>query len=133
MVGETAVTIIGNLTADPELRYTQAGAPVFGFTVASTPRAFDRQSGTWKDAPAVFLRCTAWNELAENLAESVSKGTRLIVQGRLKPRSFESRSGETHHVLELEVDAAGPELRWATAKVTKNTRAAAEQPEPAAS
>ncbi|MGW5049720.1 single-stranded DNA-binding protein [Actinokineospora sp. NPDC004072] len=119
MAGDTTITIIGNLTADPELRYTQSGTPVAGFTIASTPRTYDRQGGGWKDAPALFMRCNLWNQAAENLVQSASKGMRLIVHGRLKPRSYETREGEKRYVTELEVDAVGPDLRWATAAVTK--------------
>ena len=119
MAGDTTLTIIGNLTADPELRFTPAGAAVANFTVASTPRAFDRQSNEWKDGDALFLRCTIWREAAENVAESLTKGMRVIVSGRLKQRSYETREGEKRIVIELEVDEIGPSLRYATAKVSR--------------
>lgn len=119
MAGETVITVIGNLTADPELRFTPAGAAVANFTVASTPRIFDRQSNEWKDGDALFLRCNIWREAAEHVAESLHRGDRVIVQGRLKQRSYETREGEKRTVIELEVDEIGPSLRYATAKVTK--------------
>ena len=122
MAGETTITVVGNLTADPELRFTQAGAAVASFTVASTPRTFDRASGEWKDGEALFLRCNIWREAAENVAESLTRGSRVIVQGRLKQRSFETREGEKRTVIELEVDEIGPSLRYATAKVNKASR-----------
>ena len=107
------------LTADPELRFTLSGAAVANFTVASTPRAFDRQSGEWKDLEALFMRCAVWRQAAENVAETLSRGARVIVSGRLKQRSFETREGEKRTVVELEVDEIGPSLRYATAKVNK--------------
>jgi single-strand DNA-binding protein len=119
MAGETIITVIGNLTADPELRFTPAGAAVANFTVASTPRTFDRQTNEWKDGEALFLRCSIWREAAENVAESLTRGARVIVSGRLKQRSFETREGEKRTVVELEVDEIGPSLRYATAKVNK--------------
>ncbi|WP_454296708.1 single-stranded DNA-binding protein [Salana multivorans] len=122
MAGETVITVIGNLTADPELRFTQSGAAVAGFTVASTPRTFDRQSGEWRDGEALFLRCSAWRDLATNVAESLTKGMRVIVQGRLSQRSYQTREGENRTVIELEVDEIGPSLRFATAKVTRAAR-----------
>ena len=122
MAGDTTITVIGNLTADPELRWTQSGAAVADFTVASTPRTFDRQSQEWKDGEALFLRCNIWREAAENVAESLTRGSRVIVQGRLKQRSYETREGEKRTVVELEVDEIGPSLRYATAKVTKAGR-----------
>ena len=122
MAGETIITIVGNLTDDPELRFTPAGAAVANFTVASTPRVFDRQSNEWKDGEALFLRCNIWREAAENVAESLTRGSRVIVQGRLKQRSYETREGEKRTVVELEVDEIGPSLRYATAKVTKAGR-----------
>ncbi len=122
MAGDTVITVIGNLTADPELRFTPAGAAVANFTVASTPRIFDRQSNEWKDGEALFLRCNIWREAAENVAESLTRGSRVIVQGRLKQRSYETREGEKRTVVELEVDEIGPSLRYATAKVTKAGR-----------
>ena len=125
--GETVTTVVGNLTADPELRFTSSGAAVANFTVASTPRYFDRQAGEWKDGQALFLRCTLWRQPAENVAESLTKGVRVIVQGRLRQRSFETKEGEKRTVVELEVDEIGPALRYATATVTKvsGSRAAA--------
>lgn len=122
MAGETVITVIGNLTADPELRFTPAGAAVANFTVASTPRTFDRQKNEWVDGDALFLRCQVWREAAENVAESLARGSRVIVSGRLKQRSFETREGEKRTVIELEVDEIGPSLRYATAKVTKAAR-----------
>jgi single-strand DNA-binding protein len=119
MAGDTIITVIGNLTADPELRFTPAGAAVANFTVASTPRTFDRQTNEWKDGEALFLRCSIWREAAENVAESLQRGSRVIVNGRLKQRSFETREGEKRTVVELEVDEIGPSLRYATAKVNK--------------
>ncbi|MCZ4590421.1 MULTISPECIES: single-stranded DNA-binding protein [Rhodococcus] len=122
MAGDTVITIIGNLTADPELRFTPAGAAVANFTVASTPRNFDRQSNEWKDGEALFMRCNIWREAAENVAETLTRGSRVIVQGRLKQRSYETREGEKRTVVELEVDEIGPSLRYASAKVTKANR-----------
>jgi single-strand DNA-binding protein len=122
MAGDTVITVVGNLTADPELRFTPSGAAVANFTVASTPRTFDRQSGEWKDGEALFLRCNIWRQAAENVAETLGRGARVIVQGRLKQRSFETREGEKRTVIELEVDEVGPSLRYATAKVTKASR-----------
>ena len=122
MAGETQITVIGNLTADPELRFTPSGAAVANFTVASTPRMFDRQSNEWKDGEALFLRCNIWREAAENVAESLTRGSRVIVTGRLKQRSFETREGEKRTVMEVEVDEIGPSLRYATAKVNKANR-----------
>jgi single-strand DNA-binding protein len=122
VAGDTVITVIGNLTADPELRFTPSGAAVANFTVASTPRMFDRQTNEWKDGEALFLRCNIWREAAENVAESLTRGSRVIVQGRLKQRSFETREGEKRTVIELEVDEIGPSLRYATAKVNKASR-----------
>ena len=122
MAGDTTLTVIGNLTADPELRFTPSGAAVASFTVASTPRTFDRQSGEWKDGEALFLRCNIWRQAAENVAESLTRGARVVVQGRLKQRSFETKEGEKRTVVELEVDEIGPSLRYATAKVNKVSR-----------
>ncbi|MFC4333921.1 single-stranded DNA-binding protein [Salininema proteolyticum] len=119
MAGEPVVTIVGNLTADPELRYTPSGAAVASFTVASTPRTYDRESGQWKDGEALFMRCSAWRQLAENVAESLSRGMRVVVQGSLRQRSYETREGEKRTVVEMTVDEVGPSLKWATAKVTK--------------
>lgn len=122
MAGDTVITVVGNLTADPELRFTPSGAAVANFTVASTPRIFDRQSSEWKDGDALFMRCSIWREAAENVAESLTRGSRVIVQGRLKQRSYETREGEKRTVVELEVDEIGPSLRYATAKVNKVSR-----------
>ena len=122
MAGETVITVIGNLTGDPELRFTPSGAAVANFTVASTPRTFDRQSNEWKDGDTLFMRCSIWREAAENVAESLTKGTRVIVQGRLVQRSYETREGEKRTVVELQVDEVGPSLRNATAKVNKTAR-----------
>ncbi|MGQ0776240.1 MAG: single-stranded DNA-binding protein [Pseudonocardiales bacterium] len=122
MAGDTVITVIGNLTADPELRFTASGAAVANFTVASTPRTFDRQTGEWKDGDALFLRCNIWRQAAENTAESLTRGMRVIVSGRLRQRSFETREGEKRTVVELEVDEVGPSLRYATAKVNKVSR-----------
>jgi single-strand DNA-binding protein len=119
MTGDTILTVIGNLTADPELRFTASGAAVANFTVASTPRTFDRASGEWKDGEALFLRCTIWRQPAENVAESLTRGSRVIVSGRLKQRSFDTKEGEKRTVIELEVDEIGPSLRYATAKVNR--------------
>ncbi|HYQ73656.1 single-stranded DNA-binding protein [Cellulomonas sp.] len=122
MAGDTVITIIGNLTNDPELRFTPSGAAVANFTVASTPRTFDRQSNEWKDGETLFLRCSVWREAAENVAESLTKGTRVIVSGRLVQRSYETREGEKRTVYELQVDEVGPSLRYASAKVTRTQR-----------
>jgi single-strand DNA-binding protein len=122
MAGDTLITVVGNLTADPELRFTPSGAAVANFTVASTPRTFDRQSGEWKDGEALFMRCNIWRQAAENVAETLTRGARVIVSGRLKQRSYETREGEKRTVVELEVDEVGPSLRYATAKVNKVSR-----------
>jgi single-strand DNA-binding protein len=122
MAGDTTLTLIGNLTADPELRFTPSGAAVANFTVASTPRAFDRQSNEWKDGETLFLRCSVWRDAAENVAESLQRGSRVIVTGRLKSRSYDTKEGEKRTVMELEVDELGPSLRYATAKVNKTQR-----------
>ncbi|MCM3886010.1 single-stranded DNA-binding protein [Frankia sp. R82] len=122
MAGETVITVVGNLTNDPELRFTPNGAAVASFTVASTPRTLDRQSNEWKDGEALFLRCSVWRQAAENVAESLQKGARVIVSGRLKQRSFETREGEKRTVIELDVDEVGPSLRYATAKVVRAAR-----------
>lgn len=122
MSGEVITTIVGNLTADPELRFTQSGAGVVSFTVASTPRIFDRQSGEWKDGEALFMRCNAWRQMAENVSESLFRGNRVLVTGRLKQRSFETKEGEKRTVVELDVEEIGPSLRYATAKVNKVSR-----------
>lgn len=122
MAGETIITVVGNLTADPELRFTPSGAAVANFTIASTPRTFDRQTGEWKDQEALFLRCSIWREAAENVAESLTKGQRVIAQGRLKARSYETKEGERRTSMELDVDEIGPSLRFATASVNRNQR-----------
>lgn len=119
MSGETLITVIGNLTADPELRFTPAGAAVANFTVASTPRIFDRNTNEWKDGEALFLRCALWREAAENVAESLQRGSRVIVQGFLKQRSYETKEGEKRTVVELEVQEVGPSLKYAVAKPVK--------------
>lgn len=121
MAGETTITVIGNLTGDPELRFTPSGAAVANFTVASTPRTFDRQTSEWKDGDAMFLNCSVWRQAAENVAESLTKGMRVVVQGRLKSRSYETREGERRTVFEVDVDEVGPSLRYASAKVTRTT------------
>src|SRR5688572_11867902 len=122
MAGDTVITVVGNLTGDPELRFTPSGAAVANFTVASTPRTFDRQTNEWKDGETLFLRCSIWREAAENVAESLTKGMRVIVQGRLVQRSYETREGEKRTVVELQVDEIGPSLRYASAKVTRTQR-----------
>jgi len=122
MAGDTIITVVGNLTADPELRFTPSGAAVANFTVASTPRQFDKQSGEWKDGEALFMRCNIWRQAAENVAETLTRGSRVIVSGRLKQRSYETREGEKRTVVELEVEEVGPSLRYATAKVNKVSR-----------
>ncbi len=119
MAGETVVTVVGNLTADPELRYTQNGLPVANFTIASTPRNFDRASNEWKDGEALFLRASVWREFAEHVAGSLTKGSRVIAQGRLRQRSYQDREGNNRTSIELEVDEIGPSLRYATAQVTR--------------
>ena len=132
MAGETLITIVGNITNDPELRFTPSGAAVANFTVASTPRTFDRQANDWKDGETLFLRCSIWREAAENVAESLQRGMRVIVTGRLKSRSFETKEGEKRTVIELDVDEVGPSLRYATAKVTKASRSGGFGAAPAA-
>jgi len=122
MAGETVITIIGNLTADPELRFTPSGAAVANFTVASTPRQFDRQAQEWKDGETLFMRCSVWRDTAENVAESLAKGNRVIVQGRLVQRSFETREGEKRTVVELQVEEVGASLKYASATVTRQPR-----------
>ena len=119
MAGETIITVVGNLTADPELRYTQNGLPVANFTIASTPRNFDRQTNEWKDGEALFLRASVWREFAEHVAGSLTKGSRVIATGRLKQRSYETKEGEKRTSMELEIDEIGPSLRYATAQVTR--------------
>jgi single-strand DNA-binding protein len=122
MAGETVITVIGNLTDDPELKFTPSGAAVANFTVASTPRTFDRQTNEWKDGDALFIRCAAWRQLAENCAESLQKGQRVIVTGALRIRNFERQDGSKGTSVEINVDEIGPSLRYATAKVTKANR-----------
>ena len=122
MAGETTITVIGNLTNDPELRFTPSGSAVANFTIASTPRTFDRQSNEWKDGETLFLRASVWREAAENVAESLTKGMRVIVSGRLKSRSYETKEGEKRTVIELEVDEIGPSLSYANAKVNRTQR-----------
>ena len=122
MAGETTITLIGNLTNDPELRFVPSGSAVANFTVASTPRTFDQKSNSWKDGETLFMRCNVWREQAENLVESVTKGSRVIVSGRLKPRSYDTKEGESKTVIELEVDEIGPSLKYANAKVNRTQR-----------
>jgi single-strand DNA-binding protein len=119
MAGETIITVVGNLTADPELRYTQGGLAVANFTIASTPRTFDRQANDWKDGDPLFLRASCWREFAENVAGSLTKGTRVIATGRLKQRSYETKEGERRTSFELDIDEIAPSLRYATAQVTR--------------
>lgn len=122
MAGETIITVVGNLTADPELRFTPSGAAVSNFVIASTPRFFDRQANEWKDGETLFVRCSLWREAAENAAESLTKGTRVIAQGRLKARSFQTKEGENRTSWELDVDEIGPSLRFATANIQRQGR-----------
>ncbi|WP_019631632.1 single-stranded DNA-binding protein [Actinomadura atramentaria] len=122
MAGETVITIVGNLVEDPNLRFTSSGAAVASFRIASTPRSFDRQTNEWKDGESLFLTCSVWRQAAENVAESLTRGMRVIVQGRLKQRSYETREGEKRTVFEIDVDEVGPSLRNATAKVNKAQR-----------
>ena len=122
MAGETTITIIGNLVDDPDLRFTPSGAAVANFRIASTPRTFDRQTNEWKDGDALFLSCSVWRQAAENVAESLVKGMRVVVNGRLKSRQYETREGEKRTVFEIEVEEVGPSLKYATAKVTRTTR-----------
>ncbi|MEE6280171.1 single-stranded DNA-binding protein [Georgenia sp. MJ170] len=131
MSGEPLVTIVGNLTADPELRFTPSGAAVATFTVASTPRTFDRQANEWKDGATLFMRCSVWRDAAEHIAESLGKGARVIVTGDLVQRSFETREGEKRTVVELKVNEVGPSLRYATATVTRRERTGAPATPPA--
>ncbi len=125
MAGETIITVVGNLVDDPELRFTPSGAAVANFRIASTPRTFDRQSNEWKDGDALFLSCSVWRQAAENVAESLVKGMRVVIQGRLKSRQYETREGEKRTVFEIEVDEVGPSLKYATAKVTRTQRSGA--------
>src|SRR3954466_9901279 len=122
MAGETVITVVGNLVDDPELRFTPSGAAVANFRIASTPRTFDRQTNEWKDGDALFLSCSVWRQAAENCAESLQRGMRVIAQGRLKQRSYETREGEKRTVIELEVEEIGPSLKYANAKVTRTQR-----------
>jgi single-strand DNA-binding protein len=122
MAGETVITVVGNLVNDPEMRYTNSGAAVATFRIASTPRTLDRQTGDWKDGEALFLTCSVWREAAENVVQSLSRGARVIVQGRLRQRTYDTKEGEKRTVVELEVDEVGPSLRYATANVQKATR-----------
>lgn len=124
MAGETTICVTGNVTSDPELRFTPSGAAVANFTVASTPRHFDKTANEWRDGDALFLRCSIWRQAAENVAESITKGMRVIVSGRLKQRSYETSDGEKRSVIELEVEEIGPSLKYATAKVNKVSRGA---------
>ncbi|MET9722294.1 single-stranded DNA-binding protein [Streptomyces zaomyceticus] len=121
MAGETVITVVGNLVDDPELRFTPSGAAVAKFRIASTPRTFDRQTNEWKDGESLFLTCSVWRQAAENVAESLQRGMRVVVQGRLKQRSYEDREGVKRTVYELDVEEVGPSLKNATAKVTKTT------------
>ncbi|QBR92924.1 single-stranded DNA-binding protein [Nocardioides euryhalodurans] len=122
MAGETVITVVGNLVDDPELRFTPSGAAVANFRIASTPRTFDRQTNEWKDGDALFLSCAVWRQAAENVAESLQKGMRVVVQGRLKSRQYETREGEKRTVFEIDVEEVGPSLKYATAKVTRAQR-----------
>ena len=126
MAGETPITVVGNLTADPELRFTPSGAAVANFTVASTPRTLDKQTNEWRDGESLFLNCSVWRQAAENAAESLQRGMRVIVSGRLKARSYENREGEKRTVFEIDVDEVGPSLKYASAKVTKTSRGGAQ-------
>lgn len=128
MAGETAITVVGNLTNDPELRFTPSGAAVANFTIASTPRTFDKNSNGWKDGETLFLRANIWKEAAENVAETLTKGMRVIVQGRLKSRSYDTKEGEKRTVIELEVEEVGPSLKYASAKVNRTQRSGGQQP-----
>ena len=122
MAGDTQITVVGNLVDDPELRFTPSGAAVANFRIASTPRTFDRQANEWKDGEALFLSCSVWRQAAENVAESLQKGMRVVVQGNLRSRQYETREGEKRTVFEIQVDEVGPSLRYATAKVTRTQR-----------
>jgi single-strand DNA-binding protein len=122
VAGDTVITVVGNLTADPELRFTASGAAVASFTIASTPRTFDRATNEWKDGEALFLRCSLWRQAAENAAESLTRGMRVIAQGRLQQRSYETREGEKRTVIELQVEEIGPSLKYASAKVNRSQR-----------
>lgn len=122
MSGETVVTIVGNLTADPELRAIASGATVVNFTIASTPRSFNRNTNQWEDGPALFLRCSVWRDMASNIAQSLSKGTRVIAQGRLQQRSYQAQDGSNRTVMEMQVDEIGPSLRYARAAVVRTAQ-----------
>ncbi|WP_370949112.1 single-stranded DNA-binding protein [Amycolatopsis sp. cg5] len=122
MAGETVITVVGNLAADPELNFTSSGAGVANFTVISTQRMLDRESGEWRDKDKIALRCSLWRQPGENVAESLNRGDRVIVQGRLKQRSYETKEGERRTVVELDVEEIGPSLRWVTARLTKVSR-----------
>lgn len=122
MAGETQITVVGNLVDDPELRFTPSGAAVANFRIASTPRTFNRQNNEWEDGETLFLSCSIWRQAAENVAESLTRGTRVIIQGRLKSRSYEDREGQKRTVFEVEVEEIGPSLKTATAKVTRASR-----------
>lgn len=128
MAVETQITLVGNLTADPELRYTQAGAAVASFTIASTPKVFDRQAGEWKDGDPLFLRASVWRDFAEHVSHSLTKGMRVIAQGRLRQRSYQDREGNNRTSYEIDIDAIGPDLRYATAQITKSPRGGAQAP-----
>ena len=132
MAGETTLTIVGNLTDDPELRFTQSGAAVVNFTIASTPRRFDKSTNTWEDGDPLFMRCSAWRTLAENIAESLSKGHRVIATGNIRQRSYETREGEKRTVVEMEVTDLGHSLMWVTSKISRNDkpRPARQEPDP---
>jgi single-strand DNA-binding protein len=130
MAGETVITVVGNLTADPELRYTQNGLAVANFTIASTPRTFDHQANEWKDGEALFLRASVWREFAEHVAGSLTKGSRVIAQGRLKQRSYETKEGEKRTSIELEIDEIGPSLRYATAAIVRSADSASTPGDP---
>lgn len=125
MAGETIITVVGNLVDDPELRFTPSGAAVANFRIASTPRTFDKQTNEWKDGESLFLSCSVWRQAAENVAESLVKGMRVVIQGRLKSRQYETREGEKRTVFEIEVEEVGPSLKYATAKVTRTQRSGA--------
>ena len=132
MSGESIITLVGNCVNDPELKFLPSGVAVCNWTIASTPRTFDRQSNEWKDGDPLFLPCSIWRQAAEHVAESLTKGMRVIVQGRLKSRSYETREGEKRTVFEIDVEEVGPSLTWATARVTRNDRSGAGQSRPQA-
>lgn len=127
MAGETPITIVGNIVAEPELRFTPAGAAVCNFRVASTPRRYNSQTNQWEDGEAMFLTCNAWKQLGENTAESLAKGMRVIVTGKLKQRSFQNREGDNRSVFEIDVEEVGPSLRYATTQVNRNPREGGQQ------